>query len=85
MGSEARAGVTYSSGMEYWELLNVSTLRVMKSRTTPDSEQITIELLVDNSPAKGYIKLTLNLAITLARSVLSVTEGYISEAVSKVA
>ena len=81
----ASAGVIYSSGMEYWEPLTVNTLRVMKSGTTPDSEQITIELLADNSPAKGYIKLTPNLAITLARSILSVAEGYISEAVSKVA
>ncbi len=73
------------SGKPYYPALNVSMVRVMKSGTAPDSEQITIELLEDNPPGKCSIKLAPSLAIVLARTVLSVAKGYISEAVSKVA
>ena len=83
MISYTNVEVTYNSGRKFgqYELLKVTKL--ITERISPD--ELRIEFLEDTSQAKASVRLPVRLAIPLARELLSVAEGYVSESVSEVA
>ncbi len=88
MSKEIRIYTTYHSGNDFGGSLEVSKFSVKKRGLRTDSNKW--KMFVDFEGEQGSIKnarmyLEPELAIPLARSLLSVAEGYVSESVSEVA
>ena len=82
MASDMTVYTTYHSGSDFGGTLKVSKFSVEK---VGRSKKMVIEFVGGDSIRSARIYLEPELAIPLARSLLSVAEGYVSESKSEVA
>ena len=88
MSSFIRVHTKYPSGNDFGGGLEVSKFSVKKRgvKTSPDKWKMSVDFEGEQgSVKKAWIYIDPELAIPLARNLLSVAEGYISESESEVA
>ena len=83
MASHMVVYTRYHSGSDYGGTLEVSKFSVQKPRI-PRSNRMCVEFEGEASIKSARMYLEPELAIPLARSLLSVAEGYVSESVAEV-
>ena len=88
MSSFIRVHTKYPSGKNFGGGLEVSKFSVKKRgvKTSPDKWKMSVDFEGEQGSVKrAWIFIDPELAIPLARTLLSVAEGYVSESVSEVA
>ena len=86
MASHIIVYTKYHSSNDFGGGLEVSTLRITRTGTQASPAKLHVEFEgEEGSVKKAWMFLEPQFAITLARSLLSVAEGYISQSESEVA
>ena len=85
MGKNITVYTTYLSGSDFGGRLEVSKFSVRRMGTKGRLDRMQVGFEGKGDIKRAWMYLDSDIAIPLARSLLSVTEGYITESVSEVA